>query len=120
MISADELAEMRTNADGTLPDVCDILRVVSVSDGQGGGTMSWSPVHADVPCSVAPTQVHDWERPVASRVSSQSGWTITVPAGTDVKVTDRVQVGVRLFDVAKVSGPRSWEIDRQVYCSETT
>lgn len=111
---------MQGDANDTLVDVCDIKRATPTSDGQGGRTTVWATIHAAVPCSVAPTQVHQSEREIADRLSAQAAWTIAVPANTDVLVTDRVVVGARTFEVLKVSGARSWEIDRVLDCSETT
>ncbi len=116
MLSATDLAAMRSTVDASLPDVAQVQRRTLTSDGAGGYTESWNTV-ATVACRVAPSGQSPQERVIAERLTATSVWTITLPAETDVRPADRLLVGTRTFEVAGVLA-RSEEIARRVICTE--
>jgi head-tail adaptor len=116
MLSAEELAAIRGDVLELQPDTCQVQRVTLTPDGAGGQTESWSTV-ATVACRVAPSGQSPQERAIAERVASVSTWTLTLPAETDVRPADRLQVGTRTFEVVGVLA-RSFEIARRVVCTE--
>jgi SPP1 family predicted phage head-tail adaptor len=115
MLSAGQLASMRSTLNASLPDTAAVHRDTLSSDSAGGYTTSAATV-ATVACRVSPSGGR--ESVVAGKVDAVSTWTITLPALTDVTAKDRLIVGSRTFEVAAVLDPRSWEIGRRVLCVE--
>lgn len=116
MLTASELAAMRSTLTESLPDTAQVQRKTRVSDGMGGFTETWEVV-ATVACRVSPSGLSSQERAVAERLGSSRVWTITLPAQTGVQTPDRITVGSRSFEVAGI-GNRSDEICRRVICVE--
>lgn len=116
MLTTDDLTAIRADIVALLPDSCEIKRLTTDSDGMGGQTESWD-TQATVSCRIAPAGGGPQERTIANKLSSVSAWTITLPAETDVKTTDRLVVGSRAFEVVAVLA-RSGEVARRVVCTE--
>lgn len=116
MLTAAELTAMRATLNASLPDTCEISRVTLEPDGAGGQIETWETI-ATVACRVAPSGQSPQERAVAERVASVSTWTLTLPAETDVRASDRLIAGVRRFEVVGVLA-HSVEIARRVVCVE--
>jgi head-tail adaptor len=106
---------MRSTVDASLPDTAVIRRSTYVSDGGGGGSVTWNAV-GTISCRLAPKTGN--ERLVADRIAADANWTATFPAQTDVTVEDRVGVGVASFEVVAVSAPRSFELSRRADLNE--
>jgi hypothetical protein len=127
VLSAAELADLRTVAASTMTDTCQVLRPASGgSDGAGGELEpTWTPV-ATVPCAVAPHDVQASEGAVgAAALVGSADWRVTLPADTDVRLTDRLAQtapagAARTFEIQAVRGPRTREIQRVVLCSLLT
>jgi head-tail adaptor len=117
MISAADLAAMTAQLTASMPDTVLIQRKTLTSDSAGGQTAVWSTV-ATVAGRVSPSQFPPWEKLFADRVGSHSNWTVTVPAGTDVRTEDRLLAGTRTLEVIEVRAPRSWEMARVVFAAE--
>lgn len=109
-----ELATARADLTATLPDTCVILRpTAGTSDGAGGYIGGTVNAAGTVVCRVAPLQAS--EQVIAGQEGAVSAWTISMPALTDVRATDRIQCGATLYEVAGVVGPRSNELARRVF-----
>lgn len=117
-LSAGDIAAMRDTTEGYLPETCSIMRRTVTPDGRGGSAITWATLAAGVPCRLSPqtTRVQA-EQVVAGKQSAVTRWTITIAAATAIAVTDRVQIGSRIFDVDTVTA-RSWELSRRVECVE--
>lgn len=98
MLSATQIADMRTTAALALPDTATISRVARASDGAGGWTETWSTVASGVACRLMFTQ-NLGEGPAAGTQQAASGWALTLPLGTDIRAADRVVVASRTFEV---------------------
>lgn len=111
MISAADLASMRTSLTESMPDSCQVRRNAPTPDGAGGQIDAESTV-ATVACRISPLSRSDRlaELEIADRLTAVASWLITLPAGTDVTEKDRILSGVRTFEVASVLGPRTWEL----------
>ncbi len=116
MLTADELAAMREEVEASLPDTAQVQRRTLTPDGAGGFGESWQTV-ATVACRVAPSGRSPDEQVIAERLTTTSVWTLTLPADTDVRPTDRIVVGARTFEVV-ASLARSDEIARRVVVTE--
>lgn len=109
---------LRTLADQFLPDSCSISRLTRTTT-EDGSSASWATV-LTVACRVSPLASGANEAlGGAEQISAIAQWTIWLPAGTDVRVTDRIVYGSRTFEVARV-GARSYEVSREVLCREVT
>lgn len=108
---------LRTLANRWLKDTCTIRRATGTYDGDGNSE-SFADLATNVVCSLqrydaAPTEA------VGPRggVMAVSTWRIRVPAGQDVKATDRIVIGSRTFEVQGVEA-KTFEVRRTVYCAE--
>lgn len=115
-----ELTQARADLAATLPDTCVILRpTAGTSDGAGGyigGTVSAA---GTVACRIAPSGLPGSGMATEPSVAGQQGqvtlWTISLPALTDVRSTDRIQSGSVTYEITGVAGPRSNELARRVF-----
>lgn len=123
LLSAAELASMRATLNRTLPDTATIQRNTLQSDGSGGTEVASTATTGPFACRVAIPAVTGTrsgrEEVIAGRLDAVGIWTITLPAGTDVKAQDRIIVGSRTFEVTVPLRPRSWQLSCRVLCTET-
>lgn len=119
LLSAGDLASMRTVLDTSLPDTAVIWSRTLASDGQGGRTQTYAAA-GTVACRLSPISAMsagsedvrgDRQAAVADRV-------LTMPASTTIAATDRVVVASQTFEVTAIHAPRSWELSRRVDCVE--
>jgi len=132
-LTAADLAGMRSTLTASLPDRASIVHVTKVQDIAGGRTET-TVTTAGVPCRfVESSQKKGGELVAVEVLTAQSGWLFTFPLveGDDqsvdwtaalaaviaLDVLDRILIGSRTFDVEAVF-PRSWELDRRVFCTE--
>jgi len=117
MLTATELADMRSTLEASLPDSCEVRRDALASDGAGGQTRTASTV-ATVACRISPLTdtVRNAELAVAERVTAKAPWILTLPHGTDVTEADRIRSGGREWEVAAVLGSRSYEVGLRLAC----
>jgi head-tail adaptor len=86
-----------------LTDSAQVMRLTRTPDASGGTTETYADQGA-IPCHVGPTG--GGELIVADRLGLVDTYTITVPAGTDVRVTDRLVANGLTFHVQYVpQGP---------------
>lgn len=114
MISIGELAGLRATQETALPDEAVIVRRAYASDGAGGQTETITTVTAR--CRAAPASAHDVQR--AGALSEKPTWRITFAAGTDLRDTDRIDVGARNFEIVTLLAGGSWETARVALCAE--
>lgn len=101
---------------GTRTETASILRRTTVSDDAGGSIDSWPAVETGLSARVTPQGMQPWERTdrIGGRVVSTSVWNIALPAGTDVRPADRIQVGDVVYDVIAPRNRGSLELERVV------
>lgn len=119
MVTSDEIAQMRDEAELALIDSAVISRETGSSDAQGGVTSSWSAA-GTVLCRVSPMNAGAYEGERADRVSAQSEWIVTFPYGTDVTERDRFTCLGVTYEPIEVKAPRTWELTRRVRCKVIT
>jgi hypothetical protein len=111
------LSFLRSLSNQFLPDSCDVVRGANTSTGDGTSVV-WTAVATGVACRVSPSGAGATESTGASGgIQDVAGWTIWLPALTDVRVTDRIVFGPRTFEVSRV-GARSYEAVRELLCEE--
>lgn len=115
MLSSDELAQLRSLQEDTMPDTCVVKRkTVTDTDGVRAGT--WSTLTTTV-CRIRRSGKEPQERAIAERLGVVAAYTIALPYGTDVTAQDRLEAQGRVFEVAGALA-RSFETARLVVCKE--
>lgn len=102
----------------TFDKLATVRRPSEVSDDMGGRAVTWPAVLTDVPCRLDPSTLSPREDLVGGQLASRMTWTVTLPRGTDVRATDRLEIEGRTFEVVAPRGPRSHEIARVVVVAE--
>lgn len=97
MLTASDLAEMRTLQESALPEVGTVQRYTQSSDGAGGYTQSWAAI-GTINCRIGPLSGPS-ERALADASAVERGLIVTAPSGTTVEWKDRVIIGTRTFEV---------------------
>lgn len=101
------------------PDTCAISRPTDTASGDGTAR-SWSNVATGVTCRVSVVSNSAQESLGAGAgMRALAQFTVWLPAGQDVTARDRIVVGSRTFEVARV-GARSYEVERECICWEVT
>ena len=116
MLTAAELAEMRSVQVLAQAGTCVITRGTLTADGMGGYTQSRAAV-GTVTGRVWPASESGAERLIADRITEADAWIITIPQGTDVVAKDRVSESGRIFEVVTPIA-HTWETARRVVCVE--
>lgn len=120
MLTAAEIAGMRTVAETTFDGTAIIHRHGYVSDGSGGGTSTWTP-SGTVACHLSPITLRGEREPViGGRVTPDADWILTIPAETSIDRAARVEVAGVNFEVLALHAPRTWELTRRVELAEVT
>lgn len=110
---------LRSLSNQYLPDTCAISRNTPTQSGDGQAD-SWANVATGVACRVSPLASGANEALGGNQaMTAESQWTVWLPAGTDVRIADRIIFGSRTFEVSRV-GARSYEVIREVLCREVT
>jgi hypothetical protein len=87
-----------------LPYRCNVLRAILVDDGRSGKREDWAAVNTEpIACSVAPFSGGSGKSEVEGEKPTAIGMClITLPAGTDVKASDRIQMTAPTSEAGKV------------------
>ena len=105
MLPNDELCGAAATQEAALPDTAAIRRITRTSDGAGGHTESEATV-TTVACRMA--QIGNGsERLIAERLSLAESVVVTMPYGTDVRLTDRLLISGVTWEVVAIL-ERSW------------
>jgi hypothetical protein len=116
VISAAEMATLRTIESQAFTASATVYGKVSVADTSGGFTDSYV-ARGTYSCSFGPSQVRPREVEAANRIQLVGQWTFVFPSTATVLPTDRVHVGTRAFEVVS-SGIGSEDIVLRVNCTE--
>lgn len=110
---------MRTISNQALPDSCVVQGQTFVSDDGGGGSTTWT-ASGTFDCRVAPVQpTMTGEDMYGGRITPESEFVFTFPAGTDVDEQDRLIYLGGTYNVSAVRD-RSWEITTRVEAVKQT
>lgn len=97
-----------------LPSSGQIQRATTASDGAGGRTRSFATV-ATVACRVTPQGGSEAER--SDRMRDKEAYKVAFPAGTDIRIDDRIVVDGLTLAVEERKAPASVEVERIVIAS---
>ena len=113
MLTAAELASMRTVAGGALPDSCVVQTSSFNSDGGGGGTTAWT-TSGTVDCRVSPVGgMGASEDNYGDRISAEAEFIVTLPVDTAVTTNSRIIHTAGTFNVEAIRD-RSYEVTQRV------
>jgi hypothetical protein len=119
MLSAGELASMRTDATAWLPQTCRVWRLSVVSDNRGGQTQTYA-LHEDaLPCRLAPGSSRtEAEVVIEGRSVTDKQWLVTVPHDAEVLSTDRVEVSGLMLEITSLDRGRADLVSLRLVCRE--
>jgi head-tail adaptor len=119
MLTATELASMRSTMGDSLAGTAVVQTSAFVSDGGGGGTTTWT-ASGTVDCRVTPAGggVGGNERTRGDRLQPETQVIFTVPQTTTIDPDARIVYDGQTFYVTGLLAPRTWEISRRVEARE--
>lgn len=117
ILTAAEVADLQALQAESLTGSASILRSTATPDGMGGQTVGWATA-ATVSCRIMPaTRASSMKFAVTAGMPQETMmWMVVLPAGTDVRVADRLQIGGLAYEVSAVQGPRTYETGRMCLC----
>lgn len=109
LLTASELASMRSVTASALPDTCVIQTQAWASDGGGGGSQTWT-TSGTLACRIAPAGGHGaGEGETGDRISADSEYVVTLPSDTSLTTNARLLTGGGTFNVEAIR-ERSWNL----------
>ena len=113
-LTTSELAQMRDDLSGLLPDTCSILELTQTSDGAGGWTDAWGTVAGGsaIPCRVDYRTGR--EANSAGAITPFQSAIITFGYAVICAPANRVQVGIYTYSVQAGNAGMSWKPCTQV------
>lgn len=109
MLDSSDIDFIRETIEELLPDTCDILAPTNTSDGQGGIVPVWGTVSASVSCRLDPGRKMAIEAVSGAALQPFDQWILTLPHGTTIEATYRVECNGATFNVESVDGDKSWK-----------
>lgn len=106
-LSAAELAQIREDIVGLLPDTCDILTVTRTSDGAGGWSETTSAAYSGVACRL------DFPNP-GREVMANASLTpfktgiVSLPYNTVVTTANKLLIDSVTYNITGVNTKQSW------------
>lgn len=116
MIDSTQLASLQTQMQATMSGTAIIQRPTFTADSSGRQIPSFAAV-GTVVCRLAPQGMQPWEKEdrVQGKVLATNVFTVAVPAGTDVRSTDRLSIAGTTYEVIAAK-TRTLELERMVQC----
>lgn len=122
VLTAGELAGMRTDLVNWMPDLCDITRSTKSRDGYGGEHEVPAVIASGVHCdlypqvqAIRPTEV------IGGQLDIRQLWNISLPTGTDVAPGDEITITTKTPNikahVQSVLTPESYDMELRVVAS---
>lgn len=109
MLTAADLAYMRTTQEQAMPGSVVIERYTLTNDGMGGHSETW-PAVGTVIGRVYPMVRRGADETIAgAQVISETLWFATVPVGTVIDARDRVVYEGRSWEVVRVNNDEMWQ-----------
>lgn len=114
-LTANELADMRTEAASSLPDVCTIRSKTSVADDMGGVSETYSDTATNVPCRVQADVLQSTEAIDVAAIKGKNTYTVSLPYNQAVSNTSRIVWSGKTLEVLAVYD-HSWQLVKRVAC----
>mgnify|MGYP001151829381 FL=1 len=106
-LSANELAQIRADVAGLLPDTCDILEVTRTSDGAGSWVETWGTATADVRCRLD-FRSYGKEAMNATVLTPFKGEIISMEYDETITTANRVLLNSVTYNITGVNDNQSW------------
>ena len=106
MLSAEELAHMRTGTGLLMPDTCNLLTLTTTPDGMGGYSEAWGTAAGTISCRLDITNKMDGMGGASMR--EYQATILSVPYNTTIDVNYRVEHGGFTYNVTAVNNDQSW------------
>ena len=114
MLTTREKADIAIDLTEMLPSSAQIKRPTNTSDGLGGRSQAFSTA-ATVACRITSNSMNAEDGQASDKIIDTEPYRIAFPAGTDVRITDRLLINSITYSVEAVRGNHSVEIERVVY-----
>lgn len=115
-ITADEESGMRDVIDNVMPDTCVIQQSAYVSDGEGGGTVTWASVTGGtVACRFDTPKPGNNTIVFASGESLKFEGIFTLPHDAPLATNNRLSYGGTAYEIVGLGEAQSWNICRKVF-----
>jgi hypothetical protein len=114
MLTTGQLARMRADANRLLDKTATIFRRTLIDDGRGGQRADYSTkVGEDVACRLSATSVRGRARDAVKgeKIEAAEGWIVSLPVGTDVEETDRLEIDDVTYEIVSSLAGRSFEVN---------
>jgi len=114
-LSTLELAQLRSDADDYLPDVCIIWTIARVPDDYGGWTEEPEDTYPDVACRLAALASSRPEGMDGAELGSFTRWLLAVPYNQAIDATMRVEHSDVTYEIEAVDDLQSHRASRHAY-----
>jgi len=115
MLTDSDLAGCRSTAGAALPDTAIIQNATSVSDGGGGGSVTWTSA-GTLACRIAP--MASAEKETGDRISAYTERIVTLPYNAPVTTNSRLLIGGGTLNISAVSERGAWPLTTRVECKK--
>lgn len=117
MLSADELADLRAEALGLLPDQAVILRPEGTVTASGAWSETYSAA-GTVAARIDPFKMTQGDRVIAAQERGRAWYQLSVPWDADLRDGDRVSVADVTYELVQVHDDHSQRIVRRAIVSK--
>jgi len=119
VLSAADLASLRSQVQASYPDSCSTLRRTLVADGSGGYTETWATLDASVACRVdMDRREMSEEMDELAREYQSTPIQVKVPDDQDVRLADRLGFDGATYEVRRVPAEHAWMLSKVVLATE--
>ena len=93
LLTDAEMTAMRAAAEQIMSMAAEIFRPQSVADGAGGQVDTWPVSGSAVSCRISSANSYAGDvRLIADRLGVDTVYMATFPAGTDIRISDRIEI----------------------------
>jgi len=114
-LSANELAQLRADAEAYLPDTCTIQTATESRTAIGGFTETFANTYTSVACRLAPIRTDQGERLEGHQIAALGRWILTLHHDQVIAEGDRVIHDSETYEVAHIEDTHSNRTARRVY-----
>jgi hypothetical protein len=113
MLTSCEIAQLADDVALVQTSSVTLSRASSASDGLGGRSNTYTTV-ATYAARVTPIGSQQAEEEIGSKIKDGTYFRVALPAGTDVRIGDRLTYGSLIMSVEAVAAPGTLELERRV------
>ena len=114
-LSAQELVQLRADAEDYLPDTCTIQTGSNTRTTDGGFTTAFSNTYTSVPCRLAPLQAGQMERLEGDQQTAVTRWVLTIAYDQAIAEGNRVVHDSETYEIEHLEDTHSNRTARRAY-----